>query len=411
MTALQLLSYIGIAVAIQLAIVLAIALARRSAKPATAAPVQELAIPKSALAWQGLRDFRVSRREYEDPGATQCSFYLEPIDGLPLPPYKPGQFLTFELAVADPGGPARDVVRCYSLSDMPHPGYYRVTVKRVTAPPRTPELPPGVSSGHFHDSIAVGSVLRSRAPSGHFYLDRQSEVPVVLIAGGIGITPMLSMARWCLTMQPHRAVHLYYGVRNAQEHAFKSTLEQVFSSAMCACLIVAYSQPGSADRVGEDFQHHGHVDIELLKRTLPHGTHQFYICGPAAMMEALVPALAKWGVAASDIHFEAFGPASVRLPGDVNPAQPSSAATRHEVHFRHSGRTLVWDGSAANLLEFAESHGISVPSGCRGGGCGSCATGVRSGSVQYDNPPDFDVVAGSCLMCVGKPASALELEV
>jgi ferredoxin-NADP reductase len=411
MTALQLLSYIGVAVALQLAIVLAIALVRGSAKPVTGAPVQDQATPKSTLAWQGLRDFRVTRREYEDAGATQCSFYLAPIDGLPLPPYKPGQFLTFEVAVADPGAAARAVVRCYSLSDMPHPGYYRVTIKRVTAPSGSPALPPGVSSGHFHDSIAVGSIVRSRAPSGHFFLDRQSEVPVVLIAGGIGITPMLSMARWCLNMQPHRAVHMYYGVRNAQEHAFKATLEQLFGTAMRASLIVAYSQPGSTDRVGVDYQHHGRVDIELLKGTLPHGTHQFYICGPAAMMETLVPALVTWGVAPADIHFEAFGPASVRLPGDANPAQPSSSPERHEVHFRHSGRTLVWDGSAANLLEFAESHGISVPSGCRGGGCGSCATPVRAGSVQYDSPPDFDVVPGSCLMCVGKPASALELEV
>ena len=157
-----------------------------------------------------------------------------------------------------------------------------------------------------------------------------------------------------------------------------------------------------------DYQHTGRVDLALLRRTLPHGRHQFYVCGPPAMMQALVPAMAEWGVPIADLHYEAFGPASVKLPGAA-PA-PAVAVTEVEVQFRRSGRTLTWDGQDASLLDFAERHGVAVESGCRSGGCGSCETRVVDGSVQYEHAPDHDVAAGRCLLCVGRPATPLVLE-
>ena len=160
--------------------------------------------------------------------------------------------------------------------------------------------------------------------------------------------------------------------------------------------------------MGRDYQHKGHVDVELLRRTLPHGRHQFYVCGPPAMMETLVPALAAWGVPVDDIHYEAFGPASVKLPGAAAAALPT--ATGVEVRFQRSGRTLTWDAKDASLLDFAERHGVEVESGCRSGGCGSCETRLLEGSVHYDHAPDHDVAPGHCLLCVGRPSSPLVLE-
>jgi hypothetical protein len=111
-----------------------------------------------------------------------------------------------------------------------------------------------------------------------------------------------------------------------------------------------------------------------------------------------------------DIHFEAFGPASVRLTRD-QPTEPlANAASPREVQFRRSGRTLVWDGRDASLLEFAERHGIEIDSGCRTGGCGTCETKRVSGTVRYAHKPDYDIAPGHCLMCVGKPESDLVLE-
>lgn len=406
MTAAQLLALISAAILLQLAVGLGLAWRRHRAS-AAASPVPAAMVKAGAgLAWEGWRAFRVVQRRYEDPAQTQCSFHLEPVDGQPLPPFKPGQFLTFSLPPAEPDG--RALSRCYSLSDRPDPGHYRVTVKRVPAPPEHPEWPPGRSSSHFHDQVQVGDVLQVKAPAGHFHIDADASVPVVLIGGGIGITPMVSMLRWCLQAQPQRVVHLYYGLRNGSEHAFKPLLEELAASHPALHLHVAYSRPGASDLQGRDYQHPGHVDVALLRQTLPHGRHQFYICGPAAMMQGLVPALAEWGVPLADLHFEAFGPATVKLPGQAAPA--AAAAAGIEVHFQRSGRTLSWTGQDASLLDFAERHGLALESGCRSGGCGSCQTRLLEGAVHYEHTPDHDVAAGHCLLCVGRPTAPLVLE-
>ncbi len=384
----------------------------RSGDARTPPPPEESAPARPAAAWPGWREFRVAGRVYEDEARTQCSFYLQPLDGQALAPFKPGQFLTFALDVAvrgpDGSTASRAITRCYSLSDRPEPTQYRVTIKRVPAPLDHPGYPPGLSSTHFHDHVAPGDILRVKAPAGHFYLDADSSEPVVLIGGGIGITPMMSMLRWCLAHQPQRLVHLYYGLRNGREHACKSQLEAEAAAHPSLALNVVYSRPAESDRRGLDYQHEGHVDVELLRRTLPHGRHQFYVCGPPALMQTLVPALAAWGVPAADIHFEAFGPASVKLPGATEPA--AHGAPDIEVKFHRTGRTLNWDGRDASLLDFAERHGIEIESGCRSGGCGSCQTRVLDGSVHYEHAPDHDVAPGHCLPCVGRPRGKLVLQ-
>lgn len=410
MTVAQLLAWIAAALLFQLAAGIGLVLWRRRG---TASVLPIVADPEAlapGAAWAGWREFRVRSRSFEDAAKTQCSYTLVPVDGAALPPFKPGQFLTFSLDVSGAGGEACTVTRCYSLSDRPDPGAYRITVKRVPAPSDRPELPPGVSSSHFHDRIQVGDVLRAKAPSGHFFIDPDASVPAVLVAGGIGITPMMSMLRWCLTEQPGRRVHLVYGLRNGAEQAFKSPLQEMAASHPQLTLTVAYSRPGPQDRPGTDYQHAGHVDVDLLKRTLPHGRHQFYVCGPPAMMQSLVPAMAEWGVPHEDLHFEAFGPASVTLPFDRTGTAAAVPSAPVEIRFNRSGRTLVWDGQDANLLEFAERHGVAVDSGCRSGGCGSCETRLASGTVHYASPPDHDLAPGHCLMCVGRPSSALVLE-
>jgi ferredoxin len=80
------------------------------------------------------------------------------------------------------------------------------------------------------------------------------------------------------------------------------------------------------------------------------------------------------------------------------------------VRFSRAGRTLAWDGQDANLLDFAERHGLAVDSGCRSGSCGACQTRLVSGVVTYADKPDHDIPAGHCLLCVGKPQAALVLD-
>jgi hypothetical protein len=131
------------------------------------------------------------------------------------------------------------------------------------------------------------------------------------------------------------------------------------------------------------------------------------------MMESLVTALDEWGVSDAHIHFEAFGPASIKR------RQPETAATTSEqaapatditVTFAKSGKQAQWSAQSGSLLEFAESQGIAVDSGCRAGGCGTCQTTIKSGEVSYRQSPDFDPEPGSCLMCVCTPKTNVTLE-
>ena len=419
MTALQLLLWINAALLVQIAVGFGVfAWRRRAAAAAPPVPTSAPARSKDKnSAWPGWRKFRVARRVFEDAAQTQCSFHLEPVDGQALPPFKPGQFLTFafDIGAASPrdGGAPATVTRCYSLSDRPAPTHYRITVKRVPAPAGQPRLAPGVASGHLHDHVHEGDVLDVKAPAGHFFIDPDPALPAVLVAGGIGITPMMSMLRWCLAEQPGRSLHLFYGVRHRGEHAFKALLEDLAAAHPALDLHVVYSRPGPEDVSGRDFRHAGHVDIDLLRRELPHGRHAFYLCGPGALMETLVPALLAWGVPPSDLHFEAFGPASVKLPSDVSGAAAATESlppAEFEIAFRRSGRTLVWDGSDNNLLAMAERHGLQLDSGCRAGSCGTCETRLNSGTVRYAHAPDHDAAPGHCLPCLALPTSPLVLE-
>jgi hypothetical protein len=402
MTAPVLLAYLCAALLFQLAIGISVALWRRSARMAVVRPVAP-ADARPTNGWTGWRDLRVARREFEDPAQTQCSLYLEPVDGAALPPFLPGQFLTFELKTGD----SRTITRCYSLSDRPLSTGYRVTIKRLSSPAGRPGLPAGESSSYLHDRVREGDILRVKAPAGIFVIDPDATIPVVLIAGGIGITPLLSMLRWCATEQPQRSIELYYGVRNRLDHAFKTVLESLAASHPGFRLHVVYSQPTRDDLKGQDFEHEGLIDVDLLRRTLPARRHKSYVCGPPPMMASLLPALEAWGIPGDDIHHEAFGPASSRAAVSV-PGPPGAEPI--EVRFRRSGRTLVWQGEDANLLDFAERHGLVVESGCRAGGCGSCEVRVLAGAVRYAQKPDHDIAPGHCLLCIGTPASALEIE-
>lgn len=405
MSASLLLAYVSAALVLQVGVAIAVGFwrRRRAATPQAAVPRLALPIPG---AWDGWREFRVARREYEDRAQTLCSFHLEPVDGAPLPPFVPGQFLTFAVPISTD----RTLTRCYSLSDGPHAGRYRISVKRVLAPVGKPEVPAGACSNQLHDRLQIGDVIKAKAPAGRFVVAPEPNVPIVLIAGGIGITPLLCMLRGGLAAESNRAVHLYYGVRRGAEHGFRKELEELARLHPNFRMNVVYSQPDPDDASGRDYQHTGHIDVDLLRRTLPAGRHRFYVCGPPTMMASLMPALGQWGVLPDDIHHEAFGPASARSAQASSRAEVARPSLSFEVMFRKSARTLVWDGKDASLLDFAERHDVAIESGCRSGSCGTCEVKLIAGTVRYVEKPDHEITPGHCLLCVGFPDSPLELE-
>lgn len=349
--------------------------------------------------WNGFREFRVQRKIPEDRSRSICSFHLVPTDGGVLPHFLPGQFLTFRLDIPDlAGSGSKTVTRCYSLSDRPGLDHYRISIKRV--------IPLGLMSSHFHDRVQEGDLLEVKAPSGHFHLERGNS-PIILVAGGIGITPMLSMLNASLQNGDGREICLFYGLRDGSEHVMKEHLATLAKEHHNFRLHVCYSRPLPTDILGVDYQHHGHVDIALLRMTLALRPYDFYICGPRPMMETLVPALEEWGVPDQRIHYEAFGPASLARP--ARHSGPEAPVTAITVTFAKSNRTLPWDGNCGSLLELAERHTIGVDSGCRAGGCGSCQTRIEAGEVEYLHAPDFDPEPGTCLLCVSRPKRDLVL--
>jgi len=364
---------------------------------------RKLPLPIKPL-WPEFREFQVQRKVLEDRNQTVCSFYLIPMDGKPLPTFKPGQYLTFHLDLADADTRAsKSLVRCYSLSDEPHSEYYRVTIKKV---------PTGKASSFFHEKVQAGDILKVKSPAGHFYLDTAGTGPVVLIGSGIGITPVLSMLNASLHYTPQREIWFYYGVRNGEEVIMKEHLDKLAKQYNNLHLYTCYSQPKAQEVKGVDYHHAGRIDITLLRLTLPLKPHHFYVCGPKPMMETLVSDLSAWGVPEHHIHYETFGPASLTKHETSRSAlgEEVTTATELTVTFSQSGKTFPWKKAATSLLEFAEDHGIAIASGCRAGSCGTCMTPLESGEVEYHQRPDADLKPGNCLLCISVPKTNLTLK-
>ena len=356
--------------------------------------------------WNGLRKFTVVKK------AAECddvhAFYLKPHDGRSLPAFKPGQYLTFQL---DLPGRDKPLIRCYSLSSSPHQkDYFRVTVKKEKSPPDKPDVPPGAGSSFFCDVLKEGDILNVKAPAGHVCLDLAKTNPVVLIAGGVGITPLLSMATAIVASGSKREMWFFFGVRNRREHIHKVELEKLAAENDNLHLHVAYSKPGPDDVKDRDFQHEGRVSIELLKELLPSNNFEYYLCGSGAFMKSLTDGLEAWGVPDKDVYFEAFGPATVKKKTAAPTPEETVHLAKINVTFARSNKTVRWEPSAENLLEFAQAQGVKIDSGCCAGSCGSCVVAIKSGAVDYLKKPDAEPEAGSCLTCICRPKNDLVLD-
>lgn len=361
------------------------------------------------LAWNGYRKFVVKQKIDEASGV--ASFYLAPHDSKPLMPFKPGQYLTFMLKVP---GREKPVVRCYSLSDAHCNDSYRITVKRVSAPSRDPSLPPGLISNYLHEQVTAGDILDVQAPRGNFVLEPERQRPAVFIAGGVGVTPLLSMVKTIAESNSGKEVLFFYGVRNGSEHAFKDQLETLSQQHANIRLVVCYSQPTPEDEEGEgrDYHHEGRINVDLLKGYLQATNYDFYLCGPAEMMDSVSKQLIKWGANKTNIFSEAFGPATISKSIAKPKARTAAAkeTSSSQVTFSKSDKTLAWQPASENLLDFATANGIQVESGCRAGNCGTCAVAIKSGEVKYITEHGAELKAGTCLTCIAIPKGNIILD-
>ena len=362
-----------------------------------------VADPLPVTTWEGFRKFKVHKIVPEDEKAS--SVYLTAEDQKPLPLFNPGQHLTFRFQVP---GKSKPVVRCYSLSDSPNPDYYRITVKRCPPPRNKPDAPRGLVSHYVNEQLSVGEILDVKAPNGSFFLKTDQQNSVILLAGGIGITPMMSMINTLIQSDCKRHILLVYGVNNSTQHTFKNQLREYDAQNENLKVLTIYSDPLPTDQPGVDFDLTGYVDASILQPILSNSSLEYYMCGPPPFMSGLYNGLIENGVQEENIHFEAFGPASIKRVSEAESQSTEENAESVEIEFCKSGAKLNWSNEFENILEMAEANDIELESGCRAGNCGTCELALLEGTVRH--PEHVKVASGKCLACVAKPKSNLKLE-
>jgi ferredoxin-NADP reductase len=350
--------------------------------------------------WSGFRKFVVQDVVRE---TLDCvSLWLVPEDGRALPFYFPGQHLTVRLAIP---GRSQPVVRCYTLSDSPHSDRYRITVRAIGQSAEQPGSAPGLASHFIHQNLRTGDRIDIKAPSGSFYLDLMDRRPLVMLAGGIGITPFISMLNTLVQQRIQREILLIYGVQNGDRHAFKSHLAEIARNFPLIDVVTCYSRPLPSDRQGADYQIAGRVSVGTIRKLVPSNQVPFYLCGPAEFMRDLLEGLREWGVPESCIHFEAFGPASIRnrKPADKPPTCGAATATA-TLTFQKSSQSTPHQAGGLSILELAEQADVNIASGCRAGNCGTCQVRLISGATAYiDDAAHAECAADHVLACVARP--------
>jgi ferredoxin-NADP reductase len=336
------------------------------------------------------------------------SFRLVPADADPLYPHLPGQHLPLRLKIP---GQMRAVFRCYTISNYENE-YYRLTIKREPPLAGTSPTASGLSSGYFHDVVQPGDILEARPPAGNFWLDLQQSRPAVMLAGGIGVTPMMSMLEALDGAGFKRDVYFFFGLRHAADHVFRTRLRQLAERWANLRMHVFYEQSHTQGSSDHDYQHLGRIDISILREHLPTLDLDYYLCGPPAMMKSLSEALRASGVAPERISTESFGPSSLSISAPSPSGRESQAGSPEiTVTFARSGITVPWAANLQSLLELAHINGVEISSGCQYGDCGTCMVRLLEGQVKYRHATGARPDPECCLPCSCCPETSVVLDV
>jgi ferredoxin-NADP reductase len=276
--------------------------------------------------------------------------------------FRPGQFLIFNWLID-----GQTVPRCYSICSSPtQTGYIEITPKQMAN---------GYVSVFLNQKASIGSTVEVSQPGGQFYFDEKEHRRIVMIAGGSGITPFMSMLRYiddrCLATK----VTLLYFVRTRNDIIFESELNLLRVQLRRFHLVTVLSEPDPLWLGGS-----GHLTRDLIDvnvEDIPSST--FFLCGPPGLMKAAHELLESMRVSPARIKRENFAPG---FAGTL--ANPGSLSQMVIVEFARSKQTQI-ASSSATLIETAEACGIRLPYSCRQGQCGTCVTKLLKGRVQMDS--------------------------
>jgi len=309
-------------------------------------------------------------------------------DGLDPISFHPGQYITLILEID-----GQEVRRAYSMCSDPEQGeQLAVTVKRVKN---------GLVSNYIHDHLEEGMSIKVLGPNGQFGTTPapEQERHLVLIAGGSGITPVFSILNAILKREPKSHVTLVFANRSAKDiifHKELTALEQDFTQ-----LSIRYLLEESSNEV-ESIE--GRLEGKLLPEALPIDSQaEYYICGPAQMMDNVTQFLDESGIPEEHISLERF------------------VAQRKDMESKGESYTLRFQGTQKDidikdtetLLEAGIRAGISMSYSCQMGGCGHCKVKIISGQVEMEEPNCLtreEKARGECLACIARPISSITIE-
>jgi hypothetical protein len=259
----------------------------------------------------------------------------------------------------------------------------------------------------MHKNVKAGFRLHAMMPRGKFLLDESSSRPVVLVSGGVGITPMIAITEYLVEQGKrtgaYRPIYFIHGTQNSRVQAFGKYIRELAARHPALKVHICYSHPTSNDKIGVTYDSEGRINIDLLTRLLPLGDYDFYLCGPSQFMNMLYSGLTGIGIRPERIHYESFGPGTVLKPEFPGKPveEPRSGSAR--VKFAKSEIEVSWSQEDGTLLELAEEVGLAPPFGCRSGICGTCKTKLIRGTVDYLEEPLADRPEGDILLCCSVP--------
>ncbi|EMC99462.1 hypothetical protein BAUCODRAFT_337528 [Baudoinia panamericana UAMH 10762] len=264
--------------------------------------------------WRDWRDFRIADKVQESEEIT--SFYLKPVDGKPLPPFLPGQYISVMTDV-----PKMHYMqsRQYSLSDTPDPSYYRVSIKKESGlDPHAPdaEAHPGWISNIMHSTKSVGDLIKLSHPAGEFFCDPQkdmdSQTPVVLISAGVGVTPMISILNTSIKKNHEQKISFIHGARTTKLQAFRRHVHEVVAQHPNVTASIFVKTPDArTDTEGVDYRFASRIQLDVLDRSkdlfLDDQKTKYFVCGPESFMADASKSLRAKGVDQERIKMEVFG--------------------------------------------------------------------------------------------------------
>jgi ferredoxin-NADP reductase/DMSO/TMAO reductase YedYZ heme-binding membrane subunit len=330
--------------------------------------------------WSG--PLRVAKVFQETPDVRTFRLVIPMGSKLPFD-YLPGQYL-----IVKPEIDGQKFKRSYTMASSPtRSGYCELTIKREER---------GLVSRYMHDMLREGSVLDITAPAGRFTFTGAEAERIILIAGGVGITPLMAKIRYLTDLAWPGAIHLVFSVKTEKDIIFREELENLQKRFVNFKLTVTLSREVPSAWGGE----RGRITSALLTRVVADlAGSRVHLCGPTEMTEPVIAMLHDLGVPAEQIKVESFAsPSRIKTAEAAAPADHRNGVDDHEVdnaagslRFARSEK-LITDLGGKTILEIAEQQGISLPYDCRSGICGQCKTKLVSGTVTMEAEDALDAV-------------------